>query len=860
MDIQNISAVAPNPATALDDAASSLRAAALLTLKSNKRRKPNDVDAVQPSRPIFVDNSVLLDYGHDDIASSPPEFPVQTYVRRPRTSSPKHQSAREEGEISDNEAPSSSFSPMEDDQPRSAIPLSPAKPHATPSTPFRDTHFGDSRSHLSAISSKLESPPHNLLDRLTDNPAPMQEVEHSPTSYFVDPDHVRPGLEMNQEEYDTAKDIILDLLGWGVPPEYLVDCGLSREIVFYVFSELNLRLPDNLNPEGIIPYAPSTFKSLLRPNGISSPYSSDSGGSRLADRLSMPIKHSAPSQDDSRDIFGRSSAVLQDMERQRRQELFARKAVQASRKTQNTGSASPPSKSQHHNEDVEMAPPAPSESVDDFLKSIEPTSPAADGASGPSLASTPIHTTQQEPMQIDSNGLVDSPSDETSTMTFPEDHSSASGQTAAPDDTADSSNGGQRRNSKRPVAADFVDFETSPRRNGPSLKRKSGEADDEDVRMKPIPSGGPSRVPSPPMSNSALRHRTKSPADLAAKEMEIQKMRQMIAEREQGRVKKIKALSGSDAIVVKQEEGDSTVSLAQPSGVLAETVSFGTPIGPVVFGLLLPQLMSSIGSTGALDTSTLSSPDQSGEEKGPENGGNVFSRASRRRRFPVFVGTGAFPEFVASQHHRELDEKVPQPEDREAESIYHSIFDSYPLLRSRSRPLLPQEPIKTTLQYSYSSSPSISSIIPSSSATYTYSHLPSFFLSRRLAPSALPDLQPLRLATLACTVDPSRRICRYEIPGGGICRDAGCEDIHIGRLGGGTSAETGPALPEPDDQNTANYLATAIPDSWITTYGDSLVSRLVTALEDIRLKHPTLTLEERVARICDMMGPHSPTT
>ena len=56
---------------------------------------------------------------------------------------------------------------------------------------------------------------------------------------------------MNQEQYDTAKDIVLDLLGWGVPPEYLVDCGLSREIVFYVFLELNLRLPANLDVSGL---------------------------------------------------------------------------------------------------------------------------------------------------------------------------------------------------------------------------------------------------------------------------------------------------------------------------------------------------------------------------------------------------------------------------------------------------------------------------------------------------------------------------------------------------------------------------------------------------------------------------------
>ena len=63
---------------------------------------------------------------------------------------------------------------------------------------------------------------------------------------------------MTQSEYDRAKDIILDLLGWGVPPEYLVKCGLSREILFYAFTELNLQLPRNLDTTELIPYTPES--------------------------------------------------------------------------------------------------------------------------------------------------------------------------------------------------------------------------------------------------------------------------------------------------------------------------------------------------------------------------------------------------------------------------------------------------------------------------------------------------------------------------------------------------------------------------------------------------------------------------
>jgi hypothetical protein len=76
---------------------------------------------------------------------------------------------------------------------------------------------------------------------------------------------------VTQKQYDTAKENILDILGYGVPPEYLIDCGLSREMIYYVFTELNLRLPSNLDIEGIPPYPPSL--DMLAPILMSqSPY------------------------------------------------------------------------------------------------------------------------------------------------------------------------------------------------------------------------------------------------------------------------------------------------------------------------------------------------------------------------------------------------------------------------------------------------------------------------------------------------------------------------------------------------------------------------------------------------------------
>ena len=40
-------------------------------------------------------------------------------------------------------------------------------------------------------------------------------------------------------------------------------------------------------------------------------------------------------------------------------------------------------------------------------------------------------------------------------------------------------------------------------------------------------------------------------------------------------------------------------------------------------------------------------------------------------------------------------------------------------------------------------------------------------------------LRSLKMTTLFKSVDPDRRICQFEIPGGGVCRDDKCEDLHI---------------------------------------------------------------------------------
>ncbi|EJC97881.1 uncharacterized protein FOMMEDRAFT_171291 [Fomitiporia mediterranea MF3/22] len=51
---------------------------------------------------------------------------------------------------------------------------------------------------------------------------------------------------MTDTQLDQAKVLVLDLLGWGVPPEYLLQRGISHALLYTVFTDLRLRLPDSI--------------------------------------------------------------------------------------------------------------------------------------------------------------------------------------------------------------------------------------------------------------------------------------------------------------------------------------------------------------------------------------------------------------------------------------------------------------------------------------------------------------------------------------------------------------------------------------------------------------------------------------
>ena len=61
---------------------------------------------------------------------------------------------------------------------------------------------------------------------------------------------------MSQENFNNSKEMIMYIvLSREFPAEYWVAVGLSREVIFYAFTELGLRLPPNMDFDGFLPYA-----------------------------------------------------------------------------------------------------------------------------------------------------------------------------------------------------------------------------------------------------------------------------------------------------------------------------------------------------------------------------------------------------------------------------------------------------------------------------------------------------------------------------------------------------------------------------------------------------------------------------
>ncbi|EKM51972.1 uncharacterized protein PHACADRAFT_199476 [Phanerochaete carnosa HHB-10118-sp] len=672
---QSIGALQEPVAAPAEDFAASLRAAALKTLKSKRRKGSDGTDslAVLPSRPLFSGPpSIQLDYGSEDpyaksssvSAVTPTVSSPATAVQPPTLPPPPpapgpmdvDEDLREEGEISDSESMPPPKSPQ---VPKRVPPTSSAPIKQPKERPILSPLVPPSPS-ISTVSVKTESSSHVLYD------PPPSSIQSSPNltryspvadydMYSIDEEHARPGLAMTQAQYDTAKDIVLDLLGWGVPPDYLVNCGLSREIIYYVFIELNLCLPANLDTSGLPPpLFPS--QAYASPEPLSPSASSQRPRGAPISRLSvgdphpsLPKKPTAP-QGASSSVDGTplsataapfvpsaslsaipmqsedapTSPSLIDMEQQRRQELLARKAVLASRKKQVAATAS--SSSVAPLKDVKETTPTPAVApvtVDDFLKSIEPVSAPTDADDRmdvdeliPGLSTGDDPSTSQLPdLSVAREMSADSISSSHLVPPFSELEGYARSMSAERNGVASdgSSSGsgtpqphslGSRRNTKRPVAADFVDMDARPHtyhhRHPPqhNFRRKtnsfagithsrrividlsdSEEEVEEAVNghqppLSQLPSRPPTRLGASPSLHTtratSLPTEPATPAALAEKEQEIKKMRELIAQRERARLDKLTAhnssrstppgsathMPGPHILVVNQEEDD----------------------------------------------------------------------------------------------------------------------------------------------------------------------------------------------------------------------------------------------------------------------------------------------------------------
>lgn len=187
MDVDGLPSEDQQLASASADASdpSSLRAAALLTLRSKRRSKPSSSElSGQPSSmPSRLDNavpsSVQLDYGNEDNSAKVSATRGSSSTKT-KSAQPEHEDGqtREEGEISDSETPS----PAPASQSASPSLTKPAQ--QSPSQPASQT---------TPVISPAQPTTH-LLRSPTSPTTATQPQKSLPEKAVVDAAHIRPGV------------------------------------------------------------------------------------------------------------------------------------------------------------------------------------------------------------------------------------------------------------------------------------------------------------------------------------------------------------------------------------------------------------------------------------------------------------------------------------------------------------------------------------------------------------------------------------------------------------------------------------------------------------------------------------------
>ncbi|KAF8610324.1 hypothetical protein BDV93DRAFT_13155 [Ceratobasidium sp. AG-I] len=204
-----------------------LREAALRSLRARKQTltRPQTPTAVQPvddaPPPGTTKNAVDLD---GDVQMNET---TAVSVRTGTPGTPSLSVATEDGEI------------LEDGQISDTGGDITPGPEKRETTPRPSSDLGDKQdSALASLPTAVQ--PNGAVDTLPPS-AERSQVGSESSPY------VRPSLKMTAADLDEAKRLILDLLGLGVKPEYLVDCGISPQCLAVCFYELNLRFPLNLD-------------------------------------------------------------------------------------------------------------------------------------------------------------------------------------------------------------------------------------------------------------------------------------------------------------------------------------------------------------------------------------------------------------------------------------------------------------------------------------------------------------------------------------------------------------------------------------------------------------------------------------
>ena len=164
-------------------------------------------------------------------------------------------------------------------------------------------------------------------------------------------------------------------------------------------------------------------------------------------------------------------------------------------------------------------------------------------------------------------------------------------------------------------------------------------------------------------------------------------------------------------------------------------------------------------------------------------------------------------------------------------------------------------------------SPSLPSVHFPSPVSYTTGAVSSH-------PSPIPtlDLKELKQAVLHRSLahltrrSPDLRVCPYEVPGGGVCRDKECEELHLSQLGkepSGTSCSccvcglterVDGVLSDPAgvaDMEVAAYVHGILPRPW---NGRCDMRAIEIALEGVRLRGGATDIGSRVREALGGLG------